>query len=234
MIRLVNRYGAEKILPRTISIPQIPLDINVPSQSLYGLPGAVKTGQSTLGPRQFTIQGTIINRNKADTRQELDLLLPFLMEPPIEVYRHHEDTRHIRAYPLGGPQEWLTGDAELRLRVPMIALDPHWYGPQATVEVATAQVVEVDGNAPVAPYMRTTSSAGGLTVTSATTGDKLIVTGSGVIEVDNTEFTCLINGNNRLDAVNAEWLLTGFSLLPGANAITTSAPIEMIFRPRWY
>ena len=234
MIRLVNRYGAEKILPRTISIPQIPLDINVPSQSLYGLPGAVKTGQSTLGPRQFTIQGTIINRNKADTRQELDLLLPFLMEPPIEVYRHHEDTRHIRAYPQGAPQSWIDLGKELEISLPMVALDPYWYGPKATVEVTGTQTIEIDGNAPVAPLVRTLASAAGLTLTSSTTGDELVVTGTGIIEVDNADFTCRINGNNRLDAVNSEWLLTGFNLLPGANTITTSVPVELTFRPRWY
>lgn len=234
MIRLVNRYGAEKILPRTISIPQIPLDINVPSQSLYGLPGAVKTGKSTLGPRQFTMQGTIIHRDKADTRQELDLLLSFLMQPPIEVYRHHEDNRHLRAHPVGGPQEWLTGDAEVRLRVPMVALDPFWYGLQATVEVSGTQTIEVDGNAPVAPFVRTLASAEGLTLTNATTGDELTVTGTGIIEVDNANFTCRIDDNNVLDAASSDWLITGFNLLPGANVITASAPIELTFRPRWY
>lgn len=130
MIKLVNRLGAQKVLPVTFSLSQVPLDIQVPYQPLYGRPGAVKTGKSTMSPRQFTLQGTVINRNKQDTRQELDALLPFLMEPPIEVYRHHEDTRFLRAHPVGAPQDWLTGDAEVQLRVPMIVLDPYWYGAQ--------------------------------------------------------------------------------------------------------
>lgn len=233
---LINRLGAQKTLPRTVSLTQVPLDINVPTQALYGRPGAVRTGQSTLQPRQITIQGTILHRDSKDTRQELDTLLPFLMEAPIEVRRHHEDDRCLLAYPVGSPQEWLTGDAELRLRVLMIALDPYWYGPTVTVQVTGTQVVEVDGSAPTAPFVRTMSSAEGLELANEATGDSLKVTGTspGVIEIDNADFTCQIGGENSLHAVNAEWLLTGFNLLPGANTITTSAPIELVYRPRWY
>lgn len=234
MIKLVNRLGAQKVLPVTFSLTQIPLDIQVPYQPLYGRHGAVQTGKATMSPRQFAIQGTIIHRSKANTRQELDALLPFLIESPLEVYRHHEDTRFLRAHPVGTPQDWLTGDVEVRLRVPMIALDPYWYGPEVTVQVSGTQTVDVDGSAPVAPLVRTLTSAEGLTLLNATTGDELIVTGSGVIEVDNEDFTCRINGENRLDAVNPEWLILGFRLLPGENQIETNRAIEMVYRPRWY
>ena len=234
MIKLVNRLGAQKVLPVTFSLTQIPLDIQVPYQPLYGRHGAVQTGKATMSPRQFAIQGTIIHRSKANTRQELDALLPFLIESPLEVYRHHEDTRFLRAHPVGTPQDWLTGDAEVRLRVPMIALDPYWYGQEVTVQVSGTQAVEVEGTAPVHPLIRTTGSVSGLTVTNYTTNETLIVTGSGVIEVDNNDFTCRINGGNRLDAVNAEWLLLGFSLVPGENQIETNRAIEMVYRSRWY
>ena len=221
MIKLTNRLGAQKVLPVTFSLTQIPLDIQVPYQPLYGRHGAVKTGKSTMQPRQFTLQGTIVHRNKAETRQELDELLPFLMEHPIEVYRHHEDTRFLRAHPVGAPQDWLMGDAEVRLRVPLIALDPYWYGPEVTVQVSGTQTVEVDGSAPVSPFVRTTGSVAGLTLINRTASNELIVSGTGVIEVDNEDFTCRINGENRLDAVNPEWLILGFSLLPGENQIET-------------
>ena len=234
MIKLVNRLGAQKVLPVTFSLTQIPLDIQVPYQPLYGRHGAVQTGKATMSPRQFTIQGTIIHRSKANTRQELDALLPFLMEPPLEVYRHHEDTRFLRAHPVGTPQDWLTGDAEVRLRVPMIALDPYWYGPEVTVQVSGTQTVDVDGSAPVGPLVRTTGSVAGLTLINNTNSNELIVSGPGVIEVDNEGFTCRINGENRLDAVNPEWLILGFSLLPGSNQLETSAAIEIVYRPRWY
>ena len=234
MIKLVNRLGAQKVLPVTFSLTQIPLDIQVPYQPLYGRHGAVQTGKATMSPRQFAIQGTIIHRSKANTRQELDALLPFLMEPPLEVYRHHEDTRFLRAHPVGTPQDWLTGDAEVRLRVPMIALDPYWYGPEVTVQVSGTQTVEVDGSAPVSPFVRTTGSVAGLTLINNTNSNELIVSGPGVIEVDNEDFTCRINGENRLDAVNPEWLILGFSLLPGSNQLETSATIEIVYRPRWY
>lgn len=235
MIKLVNATGAEKILPETIIFRNVPLNLNVPIQQLVGMDGGVKTGKTTIVPRQFSLEGRIYHPgDKERIRQDLDALLSFLMASPIEVYRQEPHDRFLLAHPQGAMQDWIDLGAELALRIPMIALDPYWYGVEVTEEVSGTKTIGVDGNAPVAPYIRTKSSAGGLTVTNATTGDELIVTGSGVIEVDNTEFTCLINGNNRLDAVNAEWLLTGFSLLPGANAITTSAPIELVFRPRWY
>ena len=234
MIKLVNRLGAQKVLPVTFSLTQIPLDIQVPYQPLYGRHGAVQTGKATMSPRQFAIQGTIIHRSKANTRQELDALLPFLMEPPIEVYRHHEDTRHIRAYPLGGPQEWLTGDAELRLRVPMIALDPYWYGPEVELTLSGTQTITVAGNAPAIPFIRTTGSASGLTVSNQTTGRQVVVSGaSGVIGVDNVNHVVTIDGAERLDLVNDEWVLYGFELMPGDNLISTSTQITMTYRPRW-
>lgn len=234
MIKLVNRLGAQKVLPVTFSLTQIPLDIQVPYQSLSGRHGAVQTGKATMSPRQLTIQGTIIHRSKANTRQELDALLSFLIESPIEVYRHHEDTRFLRAHPVGAPHDWLTGDTEVRLRVPMVALDPYWYGPEATVQVSGTQAVDVDGSAPVGPLVRTTGSVAGLTLINNTNSNELIVSGTGVIEVDNNDFTCRINGENRLDAVNPDWLILGFRLLPGENQIETNRAIEMVYRPRWY
>jgi len=237
VIKLVNRLGAQKVLPVTFSLTQIPLDIQVPYQPLYGRHGAVQTGKATMSPRQFAIQGTIIHRSKADTRQELDGLLPFLMEPPIEVYRHHEDTRHIRAYPLGGPQEWLTGDAEVRLRVPMIALDPYWYGPEVEVTVSGTQTITVEGNAPTMPLITTTSSVSSLTVSNLLTGKGFAVSGAtGVIEVDNDERnpSVVVGGVSRLDLISEPWLLNGFELLPGQNQITTNTPITLVYRPRWY
>ena len=234
MIKLVNRLGAQKVLPATIIFKRVPLTINVPGRSLYGRDGAVKTGKSTIQPRQFSLEGRIYYPDKVRIRQELDELLPFLMQVPIEVYRHHEDTRFLQAQPLGAPQDWIDEGAELGLQVPMIALDPYWYGPEVTVQVSGTQTVDVDGSAPVAPLVRTLTSAEGLTLLNATTGDELIVTGNGVIEVDNEDFTCRINGENRLDAVNPEWLILGFSLLPGENQIETNRAIEMVYRPRWY
>ena len=235
MIKLVNRLGAQKVLPVTFSLTQIPLDIQVPYQPLYGRHGAVQTGKATMSPRQFTIQGTIIHRSKANTRQELDALLPFLMEPPIEVYRHHEDTRHIRAYPLGGPQEWLTGDAELRLRVPMIALDPYWYGPEVTVQVSGTQTIVVDGTAPTYPIIKTAGSVSSLSISNELTGHALTVSGAtGVIEINNEQYTVTVDGESRLDLVNDDWLLAGFELVPGQNELMTTTPITLTYRPRWY
>ena len=237
MIRLTNALGAEKILPLTMSFRRVPLEIDVPSQPLLGLDGDVVTGKSTLRPRQFTLEGGIYHPNKEHIRQELDSILSFLMHPPIEVYRHHTHDRFLRAHALGAPQDWIDLGAELSLRIPMIAHDPYWYGQEVTVTVSGTQTITVDGTAPTYPLITTASSVSSLTVSNALTGKGFAVTGaSGVVEVncDHREMTVKVNGINRIDLINEDWLLNSWELLPGENQITTNTPITVTYRPRWY
>ena len=237
MIKLINRQGAQMILPATIIFKRVPLAIDVPSQPLYGRDGAVKTGKSTIQPRQFSLEGRIYYPDRARIRQELDELLPFLMQAPIEVYRHHEDTRCLTAYPLGAPQDWIDEGAELELQVPMIALDPYWYGPEVTVTVTGTQAIEVGGSAPTFPVVRTEGAEAAVTVTNTTTGQSIVITGlsvAGVIEIDCANFTVTVGGAGALDHVNESWFASGFELRPGENEITTTKPIELVYRPQWY
>ena len=235
MIRLTNALGAEKILPLTMSFRRVPLDIEVPSQPLYGRDGDVRTGKTTLRPRQFVLEGGIYYPNKERIRQELDSILSFLMHPPVEVYRQHYHDRFLKAYPMGGLQDWLDAGAELQLRIPMVALDPYWYGQEVEVTVTGTQTITVDGNAPTYPLIKTVNSVMELSVTNQLTGQSITVSGtSGVVEVDNTNYSVTIDGESRLDLANEDWLLTGFELLPGQNQITTNTPITVTYRPRWY
>lgn len=235
MIRLTNALGAEKILPLTMSFKRVPFDIDVPTQPLYGLDGDVVTGKPTLRPRQFTLEGGIYHPNKERIRQELDSILSFLMRPPIEVYRQHYHDRFLRAYPMGTVQDWLDAGAELQLRIPMIAHDPHWYGPEVEVTVSGTQTITVEGTAPTYPIITTASSGSSLSVSNLQTDKGFTVTGAtGIIEVDNAEHTVMVDGDNRLDLITEDWLLTGFELLPGQNQITTNTPITLVYRPRWY
>lgn len=235
MIRLTNALGAEKILPLTMSFRRVPLEISVPSQPLFGLNGDVVTGRPTLRPRQFVLEGSIYYPDKGRIEQEFDALLSFLMHPPIEVYRHHRHDRFLRAHTLGAPQDWLDGGAELQLRIPMIALDPYWYGQEVTVQVDGTQTITVDGTAPTYPLITTAGSVSNLTVSNLLTGKEFTVAGAtGAIEVDNAEHTVTVDGINRLDLVNEDWFLAGFDLLPGTNQVTTNTPITVTYRPRWY
>lgn len=235
MIRLTNALGAEKILPLTMSFRRVPLDIEVPSQPLYGRDGDVVTGKPTLRPRQFTLEGRIYHPNKEHIRQELDSILSFLMHPPIEVYRQHHHNRFLRAYPLGAPQDWIDLGAELSLQIPMIAHDPYWYGPEVTVQDAGTQVLQVDGTAPTYPIIKTSGSVSSLSISNELTGHAITVSGAiGVIEINNEQYTVTVDGESRLDLVNEDWLLTGFELLPGQNQITTNTPVTLVYRPRWY
>ena len=237
MIKLTNALGAEKILPLTMSFRRVPLEIDVPSQPLLGLDGDVVTGKLTLRPRQFTLEGGIYQPNKEHIRQELDSILSFLMHPPVEVYRQHYHDRFLRAHPLGAPQDWLDGGAELQLRIPMVALDPYWYGQEAEVQVSGTQVIEVEGTAPTYPLITTASSVSSLVVSNALTGKEFVVTGAtGVIEVDcdKRNMSVTVDGANRVDLIDDDWVLHSWALLPGENQITTNTPIALVYRPRWY
>ncbi len=235
MIKLTNSIGAEKTLPLTMSFRRVPLEIDVPSQLLYGLDGDVVTGKPTLRPRQFTLEGGIYHSNKEHIRQELDGILSFLMQMPLKVYRQHYHDRYLLAYPQGAAQDWLDAGAELQLRIPMIAFDPYWYGPEVTANVSGTQAITVDGNAPAIPFIQTTGSASSLTVTNQTTGKQIAVSGaSGIIKVDSSDNRLVtIDGEERLDLANDEWVLWGFELLPGENQISTNRAIKITYRPRW-
>ncbi len=235
MIRLTNALGAEKILPLTIFFKRVPFDVDVPTQPLYGLDGDVVTGKPTLRPRQFTLEGRIYHPDKERIRQELDSILSFLMHPPIEVYRQHHHDRYLRAYPLGAPQDWIDGGAELELRIPMVAFDPYWYGPAAMHIFSQSWIINIDSTAPALPVIETTSSVNSLTVTNQTTGDEVVVSGAnGVILVDNVTHTITVDGENALHLVNDDWLLYGFRLIPGDNLISTSQEIKITYRHRYY
>ena len=236
MIKLINRLGQVRILPVTFSVSRIPLEVQVPTQSLYGLDGAVKTGKSTIPPRQLILQGTVITDNKQDTRQEVDSLLPFLMAAPLHLYRHHEDTRFLQVYPTGAPQEWLTWDTEVNLRVPLLALDPYWYGAKVEESLpAGTTTLEVEGTALAHPVITTIGSVETLTVKSLTNGYEIKIVGAGgAVEVDTLDYTVTVGAQSAIDLANDEWLLYGFELLPGTNQIQTNTPITMTYRPRWW
>lgn len=237
MIKLTNALGAEKILPLTMSFRRVPLEIDVPSQPLLGLDGDVVTGKATLRPRQFTLQGGIYHPNKKHIRQELDSILSFLMRPPIEVYRQHNHDRFLRARALGAPQDWIDRGAELQLSIPMVAFDPYWYGQEVEVTVSGAQTITVEGTAPTYPLITTASSVSSLVVSNALTGKELVVAdATGVIEVDCDErnLSVTVDGANRIDLIDDDWVLHSWALLPGANQITTNTPITLVYRPRWY
>lgn len=237
MIKLTNALGAEKILPITMSFKRVPLEIDVPSQPLLGLDGDVVTGKPTLRPRQFTLEGRIYHPNKEHIRQELDSILSFLMHPPIEVYRHHTHDRFLRAHALGAPQDWIDLGAELSLQIPMIAHDPYWYGPEVTVNISGTQTITVEGTAPTYPLITTAGSVSSLVVSNALTGKEFVVAGAtGAIEVDCDErnMSVTVDGANRIDLIDDDWVLHSWALLPGVNQITTNTPITLTYRPRWY
>ena len=236
MVKLTNALGAEKLLPETIIFKQVPFDLHLPFQQLYGRDGAVKTGKTTILPRQFVLDGRIYYPgDKGRIERELDSILSFLMHPPIEVYRLHTHDKFLRAYPLGTPQEWIDLGAELSLQIPMIAPDPYWYGQEVTETITGTQTITVDGTAPTHPLILTTGPVSNLTVYNALTGKSVVVDGAtGIVEVDNAQFAVTVSGTNRLDLVNESWLLHGWELLPGENQITTNTPITVTYRPRWY
>jgi hypothetical protein len=234
MIKLINARGIERLLPETIILKQIPFGISIPYQRLVGRDGAVVTGKPTREPRQFALEGRIYYPEKERIEQELDALLSLLAHPPVKVYRLYTRARYLTAYPLGAPQDWIDKGAELGISIPMIALDPYWYGPAAEVGVTGTNTVHVDCTAPVIPVISTVDSVSGLTVVNQTTGQQVTVSKAGRIVVDNEHFTVLVDNEPALDAAGEDWVLYGFELAPGDNVITTNAPINIVYRHRWY
>lgn len=232
MIKLINAQGLEKILPETILLRDVPLGFNVPYYAIYGLDGAVKTGKTTVAPRQFSLNGRIYYPDKERIRQETDALLAFLAMGPIDVHRYG---RFLQAYPLGAPHSWIDEGAEVELRLPMIAFDPFWYGPEKTVTVTGTETITVEGNVIVKPFVRSAESVGSLHLTNLSTGKEIVVSNAnGIVEVDNKDFVVWVNGAENLDPVAREWITRGFELVPGENEIQTNVPIEMKYRPAWH
>lgn len=247
MIKLVNRVGAQWQLPPTILFKRVPFTVHVPHQAIIGGDGAVRTGKETVQPRQFALEGRIYYPGRKDRiRQELDGLLPFLMRPPIEVHHHG---RFLRAYPLGAPQDWIDEGAELGLQLPMVALDPYWYGAEvtATEENVTAWQVEVDGTAPTPPVVRVEVKAPGtdLLLTNGANGHSLLVTGSylagDVVMVYTATYEATLTRSAEtvpiVDALGDEFVVRGFELEPDINELTYTGPaatVTLTYRPRWY
>ena len=238
MINLYNALGAEKLLPETIILKNIPFAIALPMQQLHGMDGAVVTDKAAIQPRQISLEGRIYYPgDKGRIEQELDSLLAFLMHPPIEVYREHYQDRHLIAYPLGAPQDWIDRGAELALQIPMVAPDPYFYGQEVMVEVSDTQVIDVSGTAPTWPVITTADSVVNLHVANGLTGKEFTVSSAGgVVEVDcfPLNLSVKVDGENALDLIDDTWKLCSWELLPGNNQITTSAPIALVYRPRWY
>ncbi len=232
MIRLINAAGAQITLPPTMFLSKVPFDLYLGVQRLYGKNGAVVTGKSTLMPREFSLEGRIYYPNdKERIRMEADELLLFLMSPPIKVY---QGDRFLHSYPLGAPQHWIDGGIELDLQIPMIAPDPYWYGDEISLTISSAQTIEVTGNAVAVPFIETTSSMPDLSVKNSHTGQEIKILGAnGKVEIDNFNHSITVDGERRVDLGNDEWLVHGFSLLPGENLITTNKEIKLIYRPRW-
>src|SRR5690625_5777024 len=98
MIMLVNRAGAEWRLPPTILFKRVPYAVHVPYLAVAGTDGAVRTGRDVVQPRQFALEGRIYYPgDKARIRRELEDLLQFLMQPPIEVHRSEEHTSELQS-----------------------------------------------------------------------------------------------------------------------------------------
>lgn len=247
MIKLVNRMGAERRLPPTILFKRVPFAVQVPYQAIIGGDGAVKTGKETVQPRQFVLEGRIYYPgDKERIRQELDGLLSFLMRPPIEVHHHG---RFLRAHPLGAPQDWIDEGAELGLQLPMVALDPYWYGAEVveTEEDADEWEIEVAGTAPTHPIVmvRVTAPGGPLIISNNENGLYIYVEGpfqaGNVVTLNTATFEAVLASSGVetpiIDRLGDEFVAHGFELVPGSNALQYTGPtadVMITYRPRWY
>lgn len=232
MIKLVNVLNAEFTLPPTITLKRIPLEFKVPWQPLIGKFGGVKTGKTTVASRQFVLEGRhYCLGDKKQLKDWFDALASFLVRPPIVVYK---DDRFLVTEALGASQEWIDKGVELGLSIPMLALNPYWQGEIVTKTIDGTQSVVVDGNTLTVPLITTADSVSSLQVSNSTTNQQISISGiAGQIAVESAGLTLTVDGINRIDCANDEWLIRGFELLPGNNMITTNEKINLVYRPRW-
>lgn len=228
MIKLVNAKGETKILPLTMYAPRMSLDIDTPTQILQGRDGSVPTGKTTLRSRQFVIEGSLYHANKSEIESELDSLLAFLMHAPLEFYRNKFSERYLTITPLGAPQDWLDRGAEIRVRIPVEAHDPYWYGDEVELTASGTKEIMVDGTAPTPPLIIADNSF-------EVVNNEVVLSVQGAnIVVDNRNKAVTVDGQSRLDLISNNWFVQDFRLHPGINTLTTTAPITIKYRPRWY
>lgn len=230
MIKLVNRLGTEKELPVTFYISEMPFDVDLPTQPVYGRSGVVRTGIKTIRDRRFAIEGTLIN----DARTELDLLMAFLHETPLQCYPNNLNDRFLIVDLVGAPQTLRMRGKEIKVRLQLQALDPLWYGAEKTETITDTKKITVAGTVLTSPLIKTVSATTELNVSNGAQNIKVLAGDAAMIEIDNENYICKVNNVNRPDLINDQWLIDGFHLFPGENTITTNVPIEIIYRSKWY
>lgn len=237
MVKLVNAVGQSKILRETLILRDVPLDFHTPYTPLTGLDGGARVGKTTVLPRNFEIKGRIYHANdKTQNQTYLDELLLFLTKAPLKVYRLEEQQRYLMAYPQGAPQSWISLGQELEVTLPMLALDPYWYGNQVTETFSVSKTITIPGTAATYPVIVTTEKVASLKVTNNANGDEAEIVGgtSGILTIDSYNMTALCNGTECLTRTKEKWRLNRFALMPGENTITTTQAIQLVYAPRWY
>lgn len=229
-LEVTNALNQSMALPLGLSLERTPLNAETPNMPLYGRDGAIVTGPTKVLPRQLEITGSIYDPNKDLIRDEWDDILRVLMNPPLKIYKWPD--RYINAYCQGAPQDWLTGGAELSVRIPVVAFDPYWYGVAESHNISSSKSIDYKGNVPVSPLI--TVPSGRATIYNITTGNSIIIQGTSQVAIDSNAFTVKQGAIDRLDVVNDSWFMHGFKLVPGMNTITSSSPIVVEFIPKYY
>jgi len=257
-MKLINSIGAEKTLHIGLSLRNIPYSRTIPSVSVQNR--SVITGQPSIQARRISINGSIYYSDRDDIITEFDSIMPFLSYEPICVYQQNTDERHLKAYVEGVPQVWIDGRRELQLRITMIALDPLFYGNEGEDEQENAGNnhrfnLNTGGTAPNYPVFEITvnSPTSYVTITQENTEKSILIDTDvdiydyndsdfafqegDIITIDTYNYTVKLNGVNRLDLADDEWLVYGFELYDeNPLRINTDGNIDIktTYRPRWY
>lgn len=246
IVYMSSASGIDYEAPVTLAVRGFARPRSVPLVDLVGRDGAVVPGRASLAPRRGTLEGSLRAATHAAAQALLDQLLAVLGDAPLQLRLGNPTSRYLTIYPEDVDDTLTEWPSWVRVRVPLVAPDPHWYAHTlTTVQLASAsQNVTNEGNAPVAPIIRVTGGSGGATaiqIGNGTTGQQVTFSGTlsngQVLLIDCERRTAVRGGQNVLTLVNQGFKVNGFDLRPGNNTITRSvsgaATVQLEYRPRW-
>lgn len=247
-VKVVNMLGEEMLLPVEMSLQGWPMEANLPGVEVEGKHGQViDRSMVRLKPRNIRVAGMLGGLSKDDADRIREMIAGFVYRAnPLRLYRHQLSERYMLVDTLSIDHSYITGKFGGRLfnmSIGFRAANPFLLGADQSVTITTASVnAENNGTALVNPEIAIAGAITNPVVTNTTTGQKVGLTmdiGAGTtVVVDCERLTARMNGVNVLSAVNFDFLLKGFNLVPGANIITVTGAgtpnIRITWTPRYW
>lgn len=253
-MRMRNASGDTREVPNTMWWRKVPLTRSVPNTKLRGRDGAVPVGGNSLEPREFTLEGTMqapqgYSKSVARKKlvQDVDELLGFVSNGPVEITRSGSDDRILKCQLTDQNLDWQNPYDWLELDLTFRADNPYffsWRTAEQRAELVNEQtfiVSTVGGNALIYPDIRIigrTAQSINPKITNLETGEYLAFSGpippQQVLVVDTGRSHATLNGAGVVSKLTP--LPFHFPIHPGINRLKYqggSVGFYIAYRERW-